>query len=180
MRWYYLADHRSRTVRVPMLPMYTTESASNGHMNITSGPQSNGRRWLGPMTFSFTSYGLLTWRTPGNRRNYWKKLSKWKQYDALRKVGSCHSCGCHFDTNHLPEHCFKEFKVLPWPSHFPDLNPIKHKQIRSMQALPCNLQDSNCLGPRYHRTPSGVSWSPLLDRSKQKGDQHNIRRLLCW
>lgn len=89
-------------------------------------------RWL---TFSFTSYGLLTWRTPDNRRNYWKKLSRWKQYDALRKVGSCHSCGCHFDTYHLPEHCFDEFKVLPWPSHFPDLSPIKHKQIRSMQAL---------------------------------------------
>lgn len=122
-------------------------------------------RWL---RFSFTSYGLLTWRTPGNRMNYWKKLSR-KQYDALRKVGSCYSCGSYFDTYHLPKHCFEEFKVLPLPSHFPDLNPVKHKQVRSMQALPCNWQDSNCVGARYHRTPSGASWTPLLDRSSKKG-----------
>ena len=40
-----------------------------------------------------------------------------------------------------------EFKVLTWPQHSPDLNPIEHlrdvldKQVRSMEAPPHHLQD---------------------------------------
>ncbi|KAK3570978.1 hypothetical protein QTP86_031835, partial [Hemibagrus guttatus] len=40
-----------------------------------------------------------------------------------------------------------EFEVLAWPPNSPDLNPIEHlwdvldKQVRSMEAPPCSLQD---------------------------------------
>ena len=40
-----------------------------------------------------------------------------------------------------------KFEVLTWPPNSPDLNPIEHlwdvldKQIQSMEAPPCNIQD---------------------------------------
>ncbi len=45
------------------------------------------------------------------------------------------------------EEHYKELKVLTWPPNSPELNLIEHlwdvleKQVRSMQAPPCNLQD---------------------------------------
>jgi len=49
---------------------------------------------------------LLSWGTHGTRMLYGKKASRRRQCDALGNVllgnlGSCHSCGCYFDTTHL-------------------------------------------------------------------------------
>ncbi|KAK3548964.1 hypothetical protein QTP70_022657 [Hemibagrus guttatus] len=44
-----------------------------------------------------------------------------------------------------------KFEVLAWPPNSTDLSPIKHlwdvldKQVQSMEATPCNLQDLNDL-----------------------------------
>ena len=65
------------------------------------------------ITFSFTSPGwlgrcaLLTWGTQGSGMHYGKKARWWRQCNALGNVvvgnfGSCHSCGCNFDTYRLP------------------------------------------------------------------------------
>ncbi|KAK3570976.1 hypothetical protein QTP86_031838, partial [Hemibagrus guttatus] len=92
--------------------------------------------------------------------HYGKKASWQRQCHALGNVllgnlGSCHPCACYFDTYHLSnvadhewfdEHN-NEFEVLAWPPNSPDLNPIEHlwdvldKQVRSMEAPPCSLQD---------------------------------------
>ncbi|KAK3575103.1 hypothetical protein QTP86_020701, partial [Hemibagrus guttatus] len=52
----------------------------------------------------------LTWGTHGTRMHYGKKASWWRQCHALgnillKNLGSCHPCGCYFDTYHLPKHC---------------------------------------------------------------------------
>ncbi|KAK3520557.1 hypothetical protein QTP70_026490 [Hemibagrus guttatus] len=52
----------------------------------------------------------LTWGTHGTRMHYGKKVSQRRQCHALGNVllgnlGSCHPCGCYFDTYHLPKHC---------------------------------------------------------------------------
>ena len=85
-------------------------------VSIRTGPLRNWRRWLGRVTFSFTSHGWpgayvsLTWRTHGTRMHYGEKASRWRQCDALGNVllgnlGSCYSCGCYFFTCHLRKHC---------------------------------------------------------------------------
>ncbi len=101
----------------PCWPLSTVESANSRHVSIRTGPQRNGRSgglvwWI---AFSFTSRGWpgacasLAWRTHGTRKHYRKKASRRRQRDALRNVllgnlGSCHPCGCYFDTDHQPIH----------------------------------------------------------------------------
>ncbi|KAL0181699.1 hypothetical protein M9458_024105, partial [Cirrhinus mrigala] len=119
--------------------------------------------------------------------HYGKKASQRRQCDALGNIqlgilGSCHPCGCYFDTTTylsivadyaqpfmktgFPHGCaflhkakmvqewfeeHNEIEVLIWPKISLDLNPIEHlwdvlnKQVRSMEALPRNLQDVNDL-----------------------------------
>ncbi|XP_053084513.1 endoplasmic reticulum protein SC65 isoform X3 [Pangasianodon hypophthalmus] len=56
---------------------------------------------------------LLTWGRDGTRTHYGKKTSWQRQCDALGNVllgnlESWHSCGCYFDTDHLPKHCLDQ------------------------------------------------------------------------
>ena len=68
----------------------------------------------------YRSLGVsLTWGTHGTSMHYGKKTRQ-KQWDALGNVllgnlGSCHPCGCYFDTYH------KEFEVLTLPPNVPEV-----------------------------------------------------------
>ena len=102
----------------PWWPLFATESGNNGHVSIRTRPWSNVGRCPCLMihVFSFTSRTwlvvctLLTWETHGTKMHYEKKVSQQRQSDAsgnvlLENLGSCHPCGCYFDTHQLPQHC---------------------------------------------------------------------------
>ena len=115
----------------PCWPLYTAESANNGHVSIRTGPRSNGRRWpcLMNHVFFYITWMAgacvsLTWGTRGTRIHYGKKASRWRQCDGLGSVllgnlWSCHSCGWYFDMYHLPKHCCRSWAPfhgdgIPW------------------------------------------------------------------
>ncbi|KAK3518097.1 hypothetical protein QTP70_033324, partial [Hemibagrus guttatus] len=158
-----------RPVRVPMLtpvPRQKRQQWAREHQNWT---MEQWKVWPGLRNHVFfymdgCACASLTWGTHGTRMHYGKKASRQRQCHALGNVllgnlGSCHPCGCYFDTRIMPlchkaemvqewfdEHN-KEFEVLTWPPNSPDLNPIEHlwdvldKQVRSMKAPPHNLED---------------------------------------
>ena len=118
--------HSRRPVRVPMLIPFTAESTINGHVSIRTGPWSNGRRWPGlrNLVFFYITWmarcmSVLSWGTHGTRLHHsashclhWPAFlaSQRRQCDALGNAllgnqGTCHPCGCYFDTSHLPQHC---------------------------------------------------------------------------
>ncbi|KAM6977734.1 LOW QUALITY PROTEIN: uncharacterized protein FYW47_002524 [Aplochiton taeniatus] len=82
---------------------------------------------------------------------YGKKASRQRSCDALgnvllKNLGSWYSCGCYFDTYHLPKHCCRPRTPLHGNGDLKDL-----------------LLTYWCQIPR---TPSEVLWSPCLDGSE--------------
>ncbi len=91
-----------------------SRSAVVRRMKVKLSLEEGGLVWW--ITISFILGGWLcactslTWGTHGTKMQYSKKASLWRQCDALGNVllgnlGSCHPCGCYFDTYYLPKHC---------------------------------------------------------------------------
>ncbi len=117
-------------------------------------------------TAALVGCSQFPWGTHGPRMHYGKKASWRRQCDVLGNVllgnfGSCHSCGCYFDTYHLPKH-FSADHVHHFMEVVPNWSPITGLKGSAANIL---VPDATCLDG------SGLFW-------QQKGDQQNIRKVV--
>ena len=110
--------------RCPCWPLSTDESTNNGHVNIRTGPWSNGRRWPGLMNHIFFYVKWMHLRrlpgqhmapgcTMGGMQAGGGSVMLWAVF-CWGNLGSRHPCGCNSDTCHLPKHCCRPCTPFLW------------------------------------------------------------------